>query len=68
MAVMLEKLYDALRAAGADDDKARDAAVESAAYENRINRVDADLTLIKWMVGFNLALTLSVFAKLFLGH
>jgi hypothetical protein len=39
MPVMMEKLYDALRAADVPDDKARAAAVEAAGFENRINRV-----------------------------
>jgi hypothetical protein len=31
------------------------------------NRVEADLTLLKWMVGLNLALTLVLAGKAFLG-
>jgi hypothetical protein len=67
MPVMMEKLYDALRAADVPDDKARAAAVEAAGFENRINRVEADLTLLKWMVGFNLTMTLVLVGKAFLG-
>jgi hypothetical protein len=67
MPVMMEKLYDALRAADVPDDKARAAAVEAAGFENWINRVEADLTLLKWMVGFNLAMTLVLAGKAFLG-
>lgn len=65
MAIMMEKLYDALRAANVPDDKARAAAVEAAHFDNRLNSIDgrlakveADLSALKWMVGFNLALTL----------
>jgi hypothetical protein len=61
MPVMMEKLYDALRAADVPDDKARAAAVEAA------GRVEADLTLLKWMVGFNLAMTVVLVGKAFLG-
>ena len=51
MALMLSKLYDALRAAGAPDDLARQAAEEGAQVED----LKSDLRLLKWMVGFTLA-------------
>ncbi len=60
MAVMLGNLYDALKSAGADDDKARKAAEELAAYEPRFSKLEGDVALLKWMVGFNIALTLFV--------
>ena len=46
MAVMLGNLYDALRSAGAEDDKARKAAEEMAAYEPRFAKLESD---VKWM-------------------
>ena len=66
MPLMMAKLYEALRAANVPDDAARDAAVEAAGYENRLSRLEADMTLLKWMVGFNLAITVTVAGKLFL--
>ena len=60
MAVMLGNLYDALISAGAADDKARKAAEEMAGYENRFSKLDADMALVKWMVGFSLGLNLIV--------
>ena len=66
MAFMMGNLYDALRSAGADDDKARKAAEEVAGFENRIGGLASDVALLKWMVGFNLALTVAVVGKLFL--
>jgi len=60
MATMIAERYDALKSAGAPDDQARKAAEAMAAYENRFGRFETDLTLLKWMVGFNLALTLGV--------
>ena len=65
MAVMMGNLYDALRSAGAEDEKARKAAEELAGYENRFSKLEADVGLLKWMVGFNLALTIAVVGKLF---
>jgi len=45
----------ALKDAGADEEKARKAAQTVAAYENRFAKIEADLGILKWMVGFNLA-------------
>jgi hypothetical protein len=66
MPLMLGKLHDALRAAGADADSAREAAEEVAEYENRLARVESDLTLLKWMAGFNLAISMAILLRLFL--
>jgi hypothetical protein len=68
MSIMLEKLYDALRAGNVPDDKARDAAVEGAQYENRAVKIEGDLTLLKWMVGSNVGITLVVLAFVLRGH
>jgi hypothetical protein len=79
MALMLGRLYDALRAANVPDDKARDAAEEVAHYEGepsrlrldvggrfrdvgeRLSRVEADVRLLKWMMGFVLAFQVANF-------
>ena len=65
MAVMLSKTYDALIAAGAPDDKARAAAEELAGYESRFPKIETDLAVLKWMVGVNLAASLSLVIKAF---
>ncbi len=65
MAVMLSKTYDALVAAGAPEDKARAAAEELAGYESRFAKVETDLGILKWMVGVNLAASLSLVIKAF---
>lgn len=52
---MLSKAYDAFRAAGATDDKAREAAEEIAGFQDRLTTVESDLKPLQWMVGFNLA-------------
>ena len=46
MAVMLSKTYEAFRAAGAPDDKAREAAEEIAGFENRLPRLEVMLALV----------------------
>lgn len=55
MTTMITELYDALKEAGAGEDKARKAAETVAAYENRFSKIESDLGILKWMVGFNLA-------------
>lgn len=60
MAVMMGNLYDAPRSAGADDEKARRAAEELAGYESRFSKLEGDNAILKWMVGFNIGLTLFV--------
>ena len=65
MAMVLSRTYDALKAAGAPEDKARAAAEEIAGFENRPRRIEGELKLIKWMLGFNLAATVAVIVILF---
>jgi hypothetical protein len=60
MAVMLGNLYDALKSAGAEDEKARKAAEGIAAYEPRFAKLEDDVALLKWMVGSNIGLTMLV--------
>jgi hypothetical protein len=64
MAMMMSSLYDALRDGGTSDEKARKAAEEVAAYDNRFARIESDLNLLKWMVGFVLAIVAAILAKL----
>ena len=65
MAIMLSKTYEALKAAGAPDDKAREAAEEIAAYDNRLANIEADVRLPKWMMGLVLAGVLSLVVEAF---
>lgn len=67
MTIMLSKTYDALKAAGAPDDKAREAAEEIAGYENRLAGIESEPKLVKWMIGFNLALSVAVVILLLRG-
>ncbi len=66
MAVMMGKLYAALRAANVSETEAREAAEEAASFENRLASLSADLLVVKWMLTFNLALTIAIVGKLFL--
>jgi hypothetical protein len=53
MSTMISEVYDALKAAGVPDDKARAAAQAVAQYERDIAELKAGQMLLKWMVGFN---------------
>ena len=66
MATMVVEIYDALIEAGASEGKARAAASTLANYESRFNKIESELTLLKWMVGLNIGLTITVVSKLFL--
>lgn len=70
---MIFEVYDAFIAAGAPKDKARKAAEALADYDNRFSRLDgavleveSELVLVKWMVGFGIALNVAILTRLFL--
>ncbi len=65
MSTMISEVYDALKEAGASEEKSRKAAEAIANYENRFSRIESDLAVLKWMVGFNLAMTTAVLWKVF---
>ena len=72
MSTMIAELYDALKEAGASEEKARAAAKTMADYDSRFNKIDQDLTLIKaeitvlkWMLGFLVAGMVSLLFKAF---
>ncbi len=65
MSLMIGGLYDALREAGVSQEKAKQAAEEVANYESRLGKIETDLAVLKWMVGFNLIMTASLLFKAF---
>lgn len=65
MATMVSEVYDALLEAGASQEKARKAAEAVANYETRFNKLEQDNMLLKWMVGFNLAISVALLLKAF---
>ena len=65
MALMSAELYDALKEAGASEEKARKAAEAVAAFDQRFNKIENDLSVLKWMVGSNIALTITLMWKVF---
>jgi len=78
MSTMIAEIYDAFKDAGVNDEKAKAAAKAVAEYDNRFNRVDNELavikaeivaaksevTVIKWLMGISIALTISILSLL----
>lgn len=64
MALQLGALREALISGGVSPDLASKAAEEVATYEGRLASTDARLTLLSWMVGANLAISVTILVKL----
>lgn len=72
MALMVGALYDVLRSANVDADRARKASEEVADFQKQIadlkqdvTTVKGDVALLKWMTGFVLAANLAILVRLF---
>ncbi len=65
MALRLGALEDAFLAANVPPEKAAKAAEELANYESRLASVDTRLSLLSWMVTFNLALSVAIMFRVF---
>ena len=78
MTTMISEVYDAFRAAGVPEDKARKAAEamssEATATKGDVSRLETrsdaslatirtDIAVLKWIAGFNLAFTMAVLWK-----
>jgi hypothetical protein len=67
MAVMMGKLYSALRAANVPDEQAIAAAEEVAEFKDTIAEIKSTLRLHTWILTFNTAMIIAVVGRLFLG-
>ena len=72
MAVMVTEVYDALKEAGASDDKSKKAAEAVAAYGDRFAKIEleiagmrADLVAMKWMQGITIGGVVALLIKSF---
>ncbi len=65
MATPLVEVYDAFKDAGASEEKSRAAATAIANCESRFNKVEADLLVLKRMIGAVLAGVISLVVKTF---
>jgi hypothetical protein len=61
MALMMGRLYEALREAHVPDQTAREAAEEVAGYENRLSHIESRLMLLSWMMGVVIILLSGLF-------
>ncbi len=73
MTTMIYEVFDAFRSAGVEESKARAAAEAMAKYDTEIagmrgdiSGMRGDVALLKWMVGFALALNVAIILKLFI--
>jgi len=65
MSTMIVEVYEALKEAGVSDAKAQAAASAIADYDMRFVKIEADLLVLKWMVGAILAGVTSLVIKAF---
>jgi len=65
MSTMPVEIYDALREAGTSEEKARAAAEAIVDQDSRFNKIEADLLVLKWMVGAVLAGVVSVMLRVY---
>jgi len=62
---MIVEVYEALRDAGASEEKSQSAAKAIADYDSRFNKIESDLQILKWMLGAVLAGVVSLVLKSF---
>ena len=65
MSTMIVEVYEALKEEGASDAKAQAAASAISDYDMRFIKIEADLLVLKWMVGAILAGVTSLVIKAF---
>ncbi|KAB2918492.1 MAG: integrase [Hyphomicrobiaceae bacterium] len=64
MATMNREIYEALKEANVSEDKALKAAESVATFDARFARIEAEMAVLKWMVGTNIAISLAVLWRL----
>jgi hypothetical protein len=62
MTMMNSELYDALKEAGATEEKSRAAAASMAVYDQRFAKIETDLSILKWMTGTVIVLVIGGFS------
>lgn len=65
MTLMVAGLYAALKDAGAQEALAKQAAEEVANFEALAHDLKSDMKLLKWMLGFNIAISMAILFHLF---
>jgi len=62
---MIKEVYDAFREANVSEETASKAAQAMASYDDRFNKVDANLLLLKSICVFNLGVSMTILWKVF---
>lgn len=65
MSTMIIEVYDALKEAGATEEKARKAAETLANTDHRFSKIEVELAVLKWMVGSVMLGMVTALLKLF---
>ena len=65
MSTLQGEVYEAFRSIDVPEDKAIAAAAALSRRDEEVASVRADVLLLKWMVGFGLALNVAILLKLF---
>ncbi len=65
MSLVLGKLYIALKSAGASEDQAGAAAAEVSRYGSRLDSIDAELKILRWILIYLTATTTAILFKVF---
>lgn len=60
MTTAVMEVYDAFREAGASEERSRAAAEAVANYDDQLAKLSGDVGLLKWMAGFNIALSIAM--------
>jgi len=55
VSVIVKEVYDAFREAGVSEEKSTEAAKAIADFDTRFAKLEADLLVLKWMVGLVIA-------------
>ena len=55
MSVIVKEVYDAFREAGVSEEQSTEAAKAVADFDTRFAKLEADLLVLKWMVGLVIA-------------
>jgi len=63
VSAIVKEVYDAFLEAGVSDEKATEAAKAIANYDARFNKIEADLLLLKWMVGLVIVVEIAPLLK-----
>ncbi len=66
MSTMQSEVFDAFRSIGVTEDKALKAATALNERDRDIAVLKADMSVMKWMMGFVLAFQVAIFVKLFI--